>query len=173
MSRGTLVSVNEYLSTTYRPDCDYVDGVLLERNVGEFDHSAAQVAVASCLHARRRDWGIRLATALRVRVRRDRVRVCDVCAILESAPIEQVIGHPPFLCVEILSKNDNMSDMMERVAEYLTMGVAWVWVLDPRRRRAWIHSTESIREVKDGVLRATGPDIEIPLAEIFPNEPER
>ena len=39
MASGSLVSVREYLSTSYRPDCDYIDGVVLERNVGEKDHS--------------------------------------------------------------------------------------------------------------------------------------
>jgi hypothetical protein len=38
MATSSLVSVDQYLTTSYRPDCDYVDGVLLERNVGRFDH---------------------------------------------------------------------------------------------------------------------------------------
>jgi hypothetical protein len=29
----SLVSVEEYLHTDYEPDCDFVDGVLVERNV--------------------------------------------------------------------------------------------------------------------------------------------
>jgi hypothetical protein len=32
MEAGTLVSVEEYLSTVYEPDCEYLDGELLERN---------------------------------------------------------------------------------------------------------------------------------------------
>jgi len=36
------VSVEEYLNTSYRPDCDYLEGELLERNVGEWDHSRLQ-----------------------------------------------------------------------------------------------------------------------------------
>jgi hypothetical protein len=32
------VTVAEYLRTVYEPDCDYVDGRVEERNVGEFDH---------------------------------------------------------------------------------------------------------------------------------------
>ena len=35
MSTKAPVSVEEYLATTYDPDCDYVDGELLERNMGE------------------------------------------------------------------------------------------------------------------------------------------
>ena len=35
MFAGTLITVEEYLGSVYRPDCDYVDGRLEERNVGE------------------------------------------------------------------------------------------------------------------------------------------
>jgi len=31
---ATAVPLSEYLNTTYRPDCDYLEGELLERNVG-------------------------------------------------------------------------------------------------------------------------------------------
>ena len=34
MSTRTLISVEEYLASTYEPDCDYVDGRIEERNVG-------------------------------------------------------------------------------------------------------------------------------------------
>ena len=46
MPTGTLISVEEYLATSYRPDCDYVDGRIEERNLGELDHSSLQTAVA-------------------------------------------------------------------------------------------------------------------------------
>jgi hypothetical protein len=35
MSAAIAISVTEYLNASYRPDCDYVDGELVERNVGE------------------------------------------------------------------------------------------------------------------------------------------
>ena len=42
MKTEALVPVEEYLRTTYHPDCDYVDGEVLERNLGERDHSEVQ-----------------------------------------------------------------------------------------------------------------------------------
>ena len=39
MQAARLISVSEYLSTSYRPDCDYVEGRIVERKVGEKDHS--------------------------------------------------------------------------------------------------------------------------------------
>jgi hypothetical protein len=68
MATGTLVSVEEYLSTTHRPDCDYVDGVILERHSGELDHSDWQLQIAACLRARRREFGVYVATCFRHRM---------------------------------------------------------------------------------------------------------
>lgn len=42
MATAVLISLVEYLRTSYRPDCDYLDGEVVERNFGEFDHSSAQ-----------------------------------------------------------------------------------------------------------------------------------
>ncbi|HWZ34412.1 MAG TPA: hypothetical protein VNX18_23900 [Bryobacteraceae bacterium] len=39
MPAGKQISVAEYLATSYRPDCDYIDGHIEERNLGEWDHA--------------------------------------------------------------------------------------------------------------------------------------
>ncbi len=49
MSAATLISVEEYLNTSYRPDMEYVDGVLVETNVGDLLHSAVQSNIDSCI----------------------------------------------------------------------------------------------------------------------------
>lgn len=41
-ARNLPISVSEYLHTSYQPDCDYVDGVIEERNLGELDDAAVQ-----------------------------------------------------------------------------------------------------------------------------------
>ena len=39
-----LVHLEEYLSTVYEPDAEFVDGVVEQRPWGEDDHSSWQVA---------------------------------------------------------------------------------------------------------------------------------
>ncbi len=51
-----LIPVEHYLNTTYRPDVDYVDGELEERNVGEVDHGDLQFHVANLLRNRQGEW---------------------------------------------------------------------------------------------------------------------
>jgi hypothetical protein len=51
-STESLVSVEEYLKTSYSPDCDYVDGVVEERNFGERDHAWIQGKFAALILGR-------------------------------------------------------------------------------------------------------------------------
>jgi hypothetical protein len=42
-----FVPVEEYLTTVCRPDCDYVDGKVLGRNMGERDHAWLETTVGA------------------------------------------------------------------------------------------------------------------------------
>jgi len=167
MAARTSISVEEYLATSYRPDCDYVDGEVVERNLGERDHSWLQAALVAHFFARRREWGITVFPELRVQVKPTRFRIPDVCVILGDTD-EQILTKPPFICIEILSPEDRMTRVHERIQDYLDMGVPYVWVFDPRTRRAFTATpAEGLREVKTGVLKTENPTLEVPLAEVF------
>jgi hypothetical protein len=45
MATTTYVPVEEYLRSSFKPDAEYIDGQIEERNVGENDHSAWQKAI--------------------------------------------------------------------------------------------------------------------------------
>ena len=164
MATGSLVSVHEYLSTSYRPDCDYVDGVVLERNLGEYDHARLQMAVSAFYYLRRKEWGIRVVPEQRVQIAATRFRVPDVCVVL-GEPGEQIFRSPPFICIEVLSKDDRLAEMRERVQDYLTFGVPYVWILDPATRQAWRCIPEGTLEVSE--LRTENPETVVPLADLF------
>ncbi len=167
MSSRTLISVEEYLASSFRPDCDYVDGHIEERNWGERTHSRIQARLTVCLARYEEPLGIEVLPEVRVQVKATRFRIPDVCVVL-SDPGEEILTHPPFLCIEILSPEDRMSRIKERINEYLAMGVPYVGVLDPQTKRAYsATSAEALSEVKDGVLRTANPVLELQLAEIF------
>jgi Uma2 family endonuclease len=163
----TLISVEEYLHTVYWPDCDYVDGELVDRNVGGKSHAKAQWKIMLLLQQGRAKWNIFPTQETRVQISQTRYRIPDICAFVDPEPDEEIFTRPPLLCVEILSPEDRMGRMQERIDDYLGFGVEYVWVVDPRSRRAWIYRLEGMREVHDGVLRTANPDIEIPLADVF------
>lgn len=166
MAVQTLVSVEEYLRQSYRPDCDFIDGVVEERNMGERDHSRLQAKLTYYFVGREKQWNIQALTEVRVCVKESRFRIPDLCVVRDTDPIEQVITTPPLLCVEILSPEDRMSRVLDRIKDYLDFGVPTVWVIDPQTRRAQVHTVGVTREVSDGILRA-GETIQVPLAELF------
>ena len=164
MAVGTLVSVAEYLSTSYRPDCDYVDGEVRERNLGEFEHSGMQGEIIFWLRTHYSGLGRRVLPEQRVQVKATRFRIPDLCVLAQGAPRESIIRTPPLLCIEILSGEDRMSQVVERLDDYFQMGVPVCWIIDPVRNRGWIATPGQLSEPSDGILRAG--DIEMPLSEV-------
>jgi hypothetical protein len=52
----SYVTVEEYLHTVYEPECDYVDGRLEDRNVGEYDHGQLQLLLGALFLNNRSAW---------------------------------------------------------------------------------------------------------------------
>jgi Uma2 family endonuclease len=161
-----LVPLSEYLETSYRPDCDYLDGELLERNVGEWEHSRLQGLLCGYLGNHEKPWRMVVLVAQRVQIRATRFRVPDISVLAGSLPASAILQEPPFLCIEILSRHDRMIEMQERIDDYLAFGVRYVWLIHERTRCAFVYTAERIQEVKDGVLRTDSPEICVPLAEL-------
>ncbi|HUI56769.1 MAG TPA: Uma2 family endonuclease [Bryobacteraceae bacterium] len=130
------MTIREYSTTSYDPDCDYVDRVIEERNWGEYDHAHLQAAITSYLGSRRKEWGITVLLEQRVQVSPTRFRVPDVCVILADHPREQIFRTPPFICIEILSPEDRLSRVQQKMNDYLYFGVPYVWMPDPATRKA-------------------------------------
>ena len=136
MATAVLIPVAEYLATTYRPDCDYVDGEVRERNLGETPHSGMQGCLFLQFSLHRKEWNVRPWTEQRVQIKATRFRVPDVCVMRPAGPPGPIIRTAPLICTEILSRGDGLSDMQERVDDYVSLGVENIWFLDPVKRRA-------------------------------------
>jgi Uma2 family endonuclease len=167
MRSSTVIPVEEYLNTSYRPDCEYLEGTILERNVGEYEHARLQMLLGARLVGMEKQLRTRTLIGQRVQVKSARFRVPDLCVIRASDPIEAIVRRPPFLCVEVLSREDRMSEMLERVEDYQSFGVPYVWVIDPRRRWARIYDNAGVHEMRDAVLWTADPEILIPFDQLF------
>ncbi len=76
-----FVSVEQYLSTVYEPDCEYDDGVIVERNLGEFEHAFLQTLLATLFTNNMDSWGVFALVAQRVQIEVRKFRVPDVCVL--------------------------------------------------------------------------------------------
>jgi Uma2 family endonuclease len=159
------ISVSEYLHTSYRPDCDYVDGVVEERNLGEFDHAALQRSLLARFIQHEQKWGVRAYPELRVQTSPTRFRVADICVLSISAPREQVIQTPPVAIIEILSPEDRVSRYMNRLEDYRRMGIRNLWVIDPTERRGFDFSSGNWIETTSFADTSTG--IRLDLNSLF------
>ena len=162
---ATIVSVEEYLSSSYEPDCDYVDGILEERNLGEWDHANLQTALAMYLRTRARSWNVRVVVEQRIRIGPKRFRIPDVCVFLRDREMEPVPTQPPLVCIEVLSPEDRWSRVERRIEDFLSMGVERIWVFDPQERRVFECTKSGRREVLEDLLEA--PPVSIRISELM------
>jgi Uma2 family endonuclease len=162
------IPLHEYLETSYRPDCEYVDGEIRERNVGKWEHARVQWLLAVWFGNHEKQWGITGSTEQRVQVSENRVRVPDL-VVLTAGPQPDILTDPPLLVIEILSPGDSYSDTQERTEDYSAMGVETVWIIDPKTRTGRMCS--GAEWVAAARLEVNGTPIFVNLPEIFSQLP--
>jgi Uma2 family endonuclease len=164
MATALRIPLSEYLGISYRPDREYVDGEIRERNVGKWEHARLQWLLALWFGTHEKQWGITGSTEQRVRVSANRVRVPDLVVLTAGAQPE-VLTDPPLLVIEILSPDDSYSDTQERAQDYRAMGVETVWIIDPKTRTGRVCSgTEWVEASR---LEVKGTPLYVDLPEIF------
>jgi len=161
------VTVEEYLRTVYEPECDYVDGQLEERNVGEYDHGALQLWLGALFLNHREEWKVRVVTDVRTQVKLTRFRCPDVLVLRADAPREQILVHPPLIAIEILSPEDRLSRFRVKLDDYVSFGVENIWIVDPATRSAMTADRFVIHPVESGELAVPETPIRVDLNELF------
>jgi Uma2 family endonuclease len=164
MAVDTLISVEEYLNTSYDADVEYVDGVLVERNVGEWLHSLVQSNLIFALTVKHTE--VYALPGLRSKTRETHYRLLDVCVLLHP-PKTKYLLEAAFLAIEILSEDDRMSPIMEKLEEYAQKGVPNIWVIDPRLKTMSVYSRGTLQEIRGDVIATGNPKLELTRREIF------
>jgi Uma2 family endonuclease len=132
MASVTQILVADYLTSSYRPDREYIDGEVRERNVGKWEHARVQFLLALWFGNHEAVWNVIGSTEQRVSVSPTRVRLPDL-VVVRPGPQPDVLTAPPLLVIEILSPDDSYSDTEERARDYWAM-VETVWIIDPKTR---------------------------------------
>src|ERR1035437_6356102 len=109
MASATQISLDTYLATSYQPDVEYVDGMLEERNVGEYDHNMVQRAILIWFYLHEKEWRIRSIQEQRTRMASAQIRIPDVSIFSREIPVEQVFTRPQLVAIEVLSPEDRHS----------------------------------------------------------------
>jgi Uma2 family endonuclease len=164
MGAATLISVEEYLRTSYDPDMEYVDGVLVETNVGDLGHSAVQRNISVAFTNKYPE--TRAYPEVRSRTRETRFRLPDVAVELGKRQ-GRYLAEAPFIAIEILSEDDRMTRVIEKLKEYAAWGVPNIWVFDPRTRQIFVFQRNALVEIEGDLIATESPRLELTRDEIF------
>jgi Uma2 family endonuclease len=164
MATSTRLSLLEYMKTNYRPDREFVDGELRERNLGKWEHARLQALLASWFQSQEKSWSVKVATEQRVQVSPTRVRIPDVM-LAPRGPQPEVAVDPPVLVVEIFRRMTPIPRPSHARQTTCTWGVPCVWVIDPTTRtgRQCIGDAWTAADT----LAVPGTKIQVNLLELF------
>lgn len=133
-----FVSVEEYLNNSYEPDMEYVDGALIERNVGKRKHSRIQGLILNLLMSNETNYQMIAYPEQRLQVAPTKFRIPDVCAMPDDHKREEVFTQPPLLVFEVVSSKDPFSLLVAKAKQYHALGVGNICIADPYNRTVFI-----------------------------------
>ena len=91
----------------------------------------------------------------------------DVTVVTAGLEWERILRTPALLFIEILSPEDTMARIRQRVDDYLNFGTKHVWVIDPELRKAYVCSTTGFQEPANAILEIPGTPIRVVLGDLF------
>ena len=163
-----LVPVEEYLNSVYRPDLEYVDGVLLERGMPTIAHSVLQRILI--LYFAASEEALRFIALPEVRtqiIERARYRIPDVMLCPRPLPRGRVVNTVPWTILEILSPDDKMHELIQRFLDYKNLGVRHLVLLDPETFVAYRFEDGSLLQTEFTSLDLPTGSVPFDTAAIF------
>ena len=161
MGARTAISIERYLHTTF-PDVarEYRDGEIVERSLPDYLHGRVQGAIFAFFWALRTELALFPCVETRMRLRSSLVLIPDVAVFYPDEPA-RVPDTPPLVVAEVLSIDDRLTAVREKLEEYRAWGVPHVWLVDPHGKRLYM--------CEKGLVEVTSlkiPDLSI---ELLPN----
>jgi Uma2 family endonuclease len=165
MSTRALVPVDEYLRMSFEgPDPEYLDGELVERNLGGDSHSSTQSNLVGILHPLKKKYRIHVRPEIHMRLAPTRIRIADL-AVFREKPADQIPSSPPHVVVEIVSPGDRYIEIHEKLEEYRRWGIKHIWLMGPTSRTFSVYDDAGLREVP--VLDLAEYELTIQKSDVF------
>jgi Uma2 family endonuclease len=158
--------------------CELIDGRIVPTAPGSFEHGVIEVHLGSELTVFVRQhnlgWVMGGETGIYIRRRPDTVRSADIAFVsLQrlAKPTKGFLEIAPELVAEIMSPEDHWQAMRNKLADYFSIGVARVWIVEPQTRKVLVFSsTTDVEENEEGdTLRGEGAleGFAMQVAELF------
>jgi Uma2 family endonuclease len=160
-----LITGEELLAMEGIGPCELIDGRIVPMSPAGDEHGFVEFNLGAQLHqfVRKHRIGRLLGGETGIYIRRDpdRVRAADIL-VISKARLPQLTGKflevTPELIVEVMSPNDTWEAVRQKLADYFSIGVEQVWVVEPKNRKVLIYrSSTDVEEFGEGdTLAGTG-----------------
>ena len=161
------VSIEEYLAMEFEHDCEFVDGVIEERDMGEFDHAYTQGILIGIFLKNREKWDVYPLPEQRVQTQARHFRIPDVSILREGSKREPILTRPPLIAIEVQSPDIPLRKTAIKADEYRAFGIEHVWVIDPYARVGYVGTGSGLELLRSGEFSVPGTPIRIVLTELF------
>ena len=168
----TLITPEEYLAMSFdEREPEYVRGELVYKPMPDYAHSAVQALLTTLLMMSLRSLRYRVLTELRTQLAEDNFRLPDIAVYGPDQAAEPVPSHPPLVAIEIISKDESYTRMLQKLEDYQAWGVPNIWTVDPRRRKLSVFTADALKNVEVLSLAGTGFEVRIEqlLEDLPPN----
>lgn len=153
-----LITGEELLAMGDIGPCELIDGRIVPMAPTGGEHGILESELARHLgnFVADRDLGWVMVGEVGLYTRRDpdRVRGADVVFISKARLPELPKGFleaAPELVVEIMSPDDRWQDVQQKLKEYFSIGVQWVWIVEPENRAVLVYrSRTEMQEFGEG-----------------------
>lgn len=167
MSTATQVSLEQYLRSNSKPECEFIDGVALAKPMGTWEHMRMERRLERLLETYESRGLGEAVHELSVRKGND-IRIPDLAFVPAGARVEDgILLDPPLLCVEVLSPSQRQSELFAKCEVYHSWGVRYCWVIDPISKIAWEYHNDSPVRTAEAAGRLCAGEISVAVQDLF------
>jgi Uma2 family endonuclease len=129
----------------------------------DYLHGKTQALLIALFMALRKQVSLFPCAETRMKLRPGRFMITGVAVFHPNEP-GLIPDAPPLIAIEILSPDDRLSEVREKLEEYRVWGVPHVWLVDPHSRRLY-SCDKGLREVSSFKVGELG--IEVTADRVF------
>jgi len=161
----TQITAEEYLHMTFEHDAEFVHGEIVERSMPDYIHATIQFLILLRFGSLIQKHPLYPRPELRLRLAPEVYRIPDISVFAGAKPLQSVPDTPPLVVIEILSKDDRHTDLMQKLEDYRTWGVPNIWIVDPATKRFSLYTELGLQNVSSFSL--AGYPFQLTQPELF------
>lgn len=152
-----LVPVDEYLTTAYEQDKEFVDGRLVDKGMPTFFHQLLSKLLVKWFDSYESDLRVVAIENVRTQIiERARYRLPDVMVLTYPVPVGRIVTTVPNVVIEIMSPDDRQDEIIARFRDYAQLGVENLILMHPEEHIAWRFQNDSLIKTDFTRLQLTG-----------------